>query len=39
MDDKWYDDSRETFETRSRNTCISSMVKENDEHLKSQNAR
>ena len=33
MDDKWYDDSRETFETRSRNTCISSMEKENDEHL------
>ena len=32
MDDKWYDDSRE--KTRSyRNTCISSMEKENDEHL------
>ena len=32
MDDKWYDDSRE--KTRSyRNTCISSMEKENDEDL------
>ena len=32
MDDKWYDDSRE--KTRSYgNTYISSMEKENDEHL------
>ena len=31
MDDKWCDDSRE--KTRSRNTCISSMEKKNDEHL------
>ena len=32
MDNKWYDDSRE--KTRSyRNTCISSMEKENGEHL------
>ena len=32
MDDKWYDDSRE--KTRSyRNNYISSMEKENDEHL------
>ena len=31
MDDKWDDDSR--GKTRSRNTCISSMEKENDEHL------
>ena len=32
MDDKWYDDRRE--KTRSyRNTCISSIEKENDERL------